>query len=169
MSGWKGSVTNGLGADISLPQSLKLESKSDRRDEIPGTIVRYDALAPRPEVLCSISCFYGNHIRWKNIRVYVQLLYTLIFNYAYSKGSLSTLTIICRCRPCALSTNETYKQKQLYKKACVYVGIEEQIFIQVGSKGKRRRKYNSSNALICKFFFFWLNFKRPETEHIKVG
>lgn len=99
--------------------------------------------------------FYGNHIRWKNMRVYVQLLQTLIFNYTYSKGSLSTLTIICRCRPCALSTNETYKQNQLYKKACVYVRIEEQIFIQVESKGKRPRKYNSSNALICKFFIFW--------------
>ena len=56
-SGRKGSVTYGLGADISLPPSqpgdryLKLGSKSDHRAEISGNIVWYDALAPRPEVL----------------------------------------------------------------------------------------------------------------------
>ena len=37
----------------SLPgdRYLKLGSKSDLRAEISGSIVRYDALAPRPEVL----------------------------------------------------------------------------------------------------------------------
>ena len=46
----------------SLPgdRYLKLGSKSDLRAEISGSIVRYEALAPRPEVLRSISCFYGN-------------------------------------------------------------------------------------------------------------
>ena len=46
----------------SLPgdRYLKLGSKSDLRAEISGTIVWYDALAPRPEVLRSISSFYGN-------------------------------------------------------------------------------------------------------------
>ena len=38
----------------------KLGSKSDHRDEISGNIVRYDALAPRPGVLRSFSCFYAN-------------------------------------------------------------------------------------------------------------
>ena len=60
LSGWKGSVTYGLGADLSLPQCLSvttgiwtLTQKSDLRAEISGSIVRYDALAPRPEVLLS--------------------------------------------------------------------------------------------------------------------
>ena len=46
----------------SLPgdRYLKLGSKSDHRAEISGNIVRYDALAPRPEVLRSISSFYAN-------------------------------------------------------------------------------------------------------------
>jgi len=46
----------------SMPGSLA--HKSDLRDEISGSIVRYDALAPRPEVLlywCWVSayCFIG--------------------------------------------------------------------------------------------------------------
>ena len=46
----------------SLPgdRYLKLGSKSDLRAEISGSIVWYEALAPRPEVLRSISCNYGN-------------------------------------------------------------------------------------------------------------
>ena len=63
MSGWKGSITDGLGADLSLPQCLSvttgiwsLTHKSDHRAEISGNIVGYDALAPRPEVLLS-WCF----------------------------------------------------------------------------------------------------------------
>ena len=46
----------------SLPgdRYLKLASKSDLRAEISGSIVGYEALAPRPEVLRLISCFYGN-------------------------------------------------------------------------------------------------------------
>ena len=58
LSGWMGSVTYGLGADWSLPPFLSvttgiwtLAHKSDLRAEISGSIVRYDALAPRPEVL----------------------------------------------------------------------------------------------------------------------
>ena len=64
---WKGYVTYGPGADISLPHYLKpgvhyqiamgscwsLAHKSDPRAEIWGNIVRYDALALRPEVLLS--------------------------------------------------------------------------------------------------------------------
>ena len=34
--------------------------KSDHWAEISGNIVGYDALAPRPEVLRLISCFYAN-------------------------------------------------------------------------------------------------------------
>ena len=56
----KGSVTYGLGADLSLPQCLSvttgiwtLTHKSYLRAEISGSIVWYDALAPRPEVLLS--------------------------------------------------------------------------------------------------------------------
>ena len=70
LSGWKGSVSNGLGADISLPPSLpgdrylKLGSKSDLRAEISGSIVWYNALAPRPEVLRSFSCLYANSVFW---------------------------------------------------------------------------------------------------------
>ena len=43
---------------------LKLGSKSDHRAEISGNIVRYDALAPRPEVLRLISCLYANSVLW---------------------------------------------------------------------------------------------------------
>ena len=50
----------------SLPgdRYLKLGSKSDLRAEISGSIVWYEALAPRPEVLRSISCFYANQVLW---------------------------------------------------------------------------------------------------------
>ena len=58
-----GSVSYGLGADLSLPPCLSvtigirtLAHKSDPRAEISGEIVWYDALAPRPEVLLS-WCF----------------------------------------------------------------------------------------------------------------
>ena len=60
LSGWMGSVSYGLGADLSLPPCLSvtigiwtLAHKSDLRAEISGSIVGYDALAPRPEVLLS--------------------------------------------------------------------------------------------------------------------
>ena len=62
LSGRKGFATNVLGADISLPPSLpgdrylKLGSKGDLRAEISGSIVRYEALAPRPEVL--LLCYF---------------------------------------------------------------------------------------------------------------
>ena len=53
-----GSVTYGLGADLSLPHYLSVTTgirilvhKSDHLAEISGNIVRYDALALRPEVL----------------------------------------------------------------------------------------------------------------------
>ena len=48
----------------SLPgdRYLKLGSKSDLRAEILGSIVRYDALAPRPEVLRLIFCIYANPV-----------------------------------------------------------------------------------------------------------
>ena len=55
-----GSVSYGVGADLSLPPCLSvtigiwtLAYKSDPRAEISGEIVWYDALAPRPEVLLS--------------------------------------------------------------------------------------------------------------------
>ena len=50
----------------SLPgdRYLNLGSKSDFRAEISGSIVWYDALAPRPEVLRSFSWFYGNFVLW---------------------------------------------------------------------------------------------------------
>ena len=61
---WKGSVTYGLGADISLPHCLatgiwNLAHKSDLRAEISGSIVWYDVLAPRPEVLFSWYLVYA--------------------------------------------------------------------------------------------------------------
>ena len=63
LSGWMGSVSNGLGADLSLPPCISvtvdiwtLAHKSDPRPEISGEIVWYDALAPRTEVLLS-WCF----------------------------------------------------------------------------------------------------------------
>ena len=48
----------------SLPDDryLNLGSKSDLRAEISGSIVWYDALAPRPEVLLSFSAFYANNV-----------------------------------------------------------------------------------------------------------
>ena len=50
----------------SLPgdRYLNLGSKSDLRAEISGSIVWYDALAPRPEVLLSFSAFYANNVFW---------------------------------------------------------------------------------------------------------
>ena len=50
----------------SLPgdRYLNLGSKSDLRAEISGSIVWYDALAPRPEVLLSFSAFYANNVLW---------------------------------------------------------------------------------------------------------
>ena len=50
----------------SLPgdRYLKLGSKSDLRAEISGSIVRYDALAPRLEVLRSFSSFYAYDMFW---------------------------------------------------------------------------------------------------------
>ena len=50
----------------SLPgdRYLNLGSKSDLRAEILGSIVWYDALAPRPEVLFSFSAFYANNVFW---------------------------------------------------------------------------------------------------------
>ena len=48
----------------SLPgdRYLNLGSKSDLRAEISGSIVWYDALAPRPEVLFSFYAFYANNV-----------------------------------------------------------------------------------------------------------
>ena len=79
-SGWKGSVTYGLGADISLPPCLATgiwtlaHPKSDLRAEISGSIVWYDALAPRPEVLRSFSPFYANNVLGKFIYAQASLL-----------------------------------------------------------------------------------------------
>ena len=63
LSGWMGSVSYGLRADLSLPPCLSvtigiwtLAHKSDPWAEISGEIVWYDALAPRPLVLLS-WCF----------------------------------------------------------------------------------------------------------------
>ena len=41
---------------------LKLGSKSDHRVEISGKIIRYDALAPRPEVLRLFLSLYANKV-----------------------------------------------------------------------------------------------------------
>ena len=56
----KGSVTYGLGADLSLPHYLSVTGgigtsayKSDHRAEMYGNIVRFDALAPSAELLFS--------------------------------------------------------------------------------------------------------------------
>ena len=48
----------------SLPgdRYLKLGSKSDLRAEISGSIVWYEALAPRPEVLRSFCSLYANDV-----------------------------------------------------------------------------------------------------------
>ena len=53
----------------SLPgdRYLTLGSKSDLRAEISGSIVWYDALAPRPEVLLSFSAFYANNVHTQNL------------------------------------------------------------------------------------------------------
>ena len=83
LSGWKGSVTYGLGADLSLPQCPSvttgiwtLTHKSDLRAEISGSIVWYDALAQRPEVLLSwfsvCACAVSLELKfiphsWKNV------------------------------------------------------------------------------------------------------
>ena len=50
----------------SLPGNMYLKhgSKSDLRAEISESIVWYEALAPRPEVLRSFSDFYANDARW---------------------------------------------------------------------------------------------------------
>ena len=58
-SDWlKGICLNGLGADISLPHCLA--TGICNLDLAPKATSEYNALAPRPEVLRSISYFYGN-------------------------------------------------------------------------------------------------------------
>ena len=72
----------------SLPgdRYLKLGSKSDLRTEISGSIVRYDALAPRPAVLL-LSDFVGacavtlDHIRGENIHIGSTKYNTLLMSY----------------------------------------------------------------------------------------
>ena len=80
LSGWMGSVSYGLGADLSLPPCLlvtigiwTLAHKSDPRAEISGEIVWYDALAPRPEVLLSwyFVCACAGYVyswEWNELR-----------------------------------------------------------------------------------------------------
>ena len=62
----------------SLPgdRYLNLGSKSDLRAEISGSIVWYDALAPRPEVLFLFSTFYANNVFWVVFFAQQQLLAT---------------------------------------------------------------------------------------------
>ena len=64
LSGWVGSVSYDLGADLSLPPCPSVTigiwtsaHKSDPQAEISGEIVWYDALAPLPEVLLSWYLF----------------------------------------------------------------------------------------------------------------
>ena len=59
----------------SLPgdRYLNLGSKSDHRAEISGNIVRYDALAPRPEVLRSFLSLYANNVFWVLFPAQVQV------------------------------------------------------------------------------------------------
>ena len=91
-----GSVSYGLGADLSLPPCLSVTigictsaPKSDPRAEISGEIVRYDALAPRPEVLLS-GCFVcacagslynssSHHIRGNEIKCVGSSEYMIVF------------------------------------------------------------------------------------------
>ena len=84
LSGWMGSVSYGLGADLSLPPFLSvtigiwtLTHKSDLRAEISGSIVWYDALAPRPEVLLS----------WCFVRACAVSLELNFLPYFWEKGS----------------------------------------------------------------------------------
>ena len=65
---------------------LKLGSKSDHRAEISGNIVRYDALAPRPEVLRSISCLYAN----LELRIYFcfHLLFVLFNSLPFKESQI---------------------------------------------------------------------------------
>ena len=66
----------------SLPEDryLNLGSKSDLRAEILGSIVLYDALAPRPEILFSFFAFYANDMFW--------VLVTFLRRRKYSKTNL---------------------------------------------------------------------------------
>ena len=80
-----GFVTNGLGADLSLPPCLSetigirnLAHKSDPRAEISGDIVWYDALAPRPEVLLS----------WHFVCACVNTQNRIFLPYAWEKPSV---------------------------------------------------------------------------------
>ena len=59
-------LSRGRHLSPSLPDDSFLNhgSKSDHRAEISANIVRYDALAPRPEVLRSFSSFYPNNVFW---------------------------------------------------------------------------------------------------------
>ena len=103
LSGWMGSVLHGLGADLSLPPCLSVTigiwtkaHKSDSRAEISGEIVRYDALAPRPEVLLS-WCFVcacagpsnssSYHIRGNEINCVGSSEYMAVFT-SFTRASL---------------------------------------------------------------------------------
>ena len=102
LSGWKGSVTYGLGADLSLSQCLSvttgiwtLTHKSDLRVEISGSIVWYDALAPRPEVLlswysvCACAVYLGQKLlpySWEEISRHCSLhLWSHMTNHRQSQ------------------------------------------------------------------------------------
>ena len=72
---------------------LKLGSKSDLRAEISGNIVWYDALAPRPEVLRSISCIYANQVLWV---LSVTLLLLFLFLFISFKSSVTvSFWLVC--------------------------------------------------------------------------
>ena len=99
----KGFVTYGLGADISLPPCLatgiwNFAPKATSGPEISGSIFRFDALAPRPEVLRFISFMLiqcsGHSLRKRKWFVFFPLLsvgYPLDFRWV---GESSV--IVCR-------------------------------------------------------------------------
>ena len=120
LSGWKGSVTYGLGADLSLPHCLSvttgiwtLTHKSDLRAEISGSIVRYDALAPRPEVLlpwdfvcaCAVSLELKYHIPGKNIRVGWSKYHMLLIHSIMPVKFIMCIyhTVHCSCKTVLLN------------------------------------------------------------------
>ena len=85
----------------SLPgdRYLKLGSKSDHQAEISGNIVRYDALAPRPEVLLSwfLVCACAVFLEL-NIVPYVLVKHVHLGSSKYLLGSLACGIRLSVCR-----------------------------------------------------------------------
>ena len=100
----------------SLPgdRYLKHGSKSDLRAEISGSIVRYDALAPRPEVLCSwyFICVCADSLKLKSYHILGKIISRSVDINTFCYILVSTLQ-----HPSSLTINN-YFGRLLFRRIC---------------------------------------------------